>query len=321
MTVRFGILGAAKFAREHMGPAIHAARGCELVALGSTSGRGLDWHPTLRVHASYEAVLDDPEVDAVYIPLPNHLHVEWAVRAARAGKHVLVEKPAARDASEFARLIEARESSGKMVAEAFMIVHHPQWQAAKRLLSQGAIGRLHQIDARFSFRNTDGGNIRNRVETGGGALPDIGVYIFGGPRFATGAEPVRLDARIEYENGVDTFARIDAEMDGPLGTVGYSGFVSTRLHNRQEVVFHGEEGVITLPVPFNARVFGQAELRIARGMDVLTERWPAVNQYVLQVEAFAEAVRDGGTYFPDLEFSRGTQAMIDACYAASPRPA
>ena len=321
MTIRFGILGAARFADQQMGPAIHAARGCEIVAVGSGSGRGFDWHPSLRLHDSYDAVLSDPEVDAVYIPLPNHLHVEWAVRAAEAGKHVLVEKPAALHASEFDRLIEAREKSGRLIAEAFMIVHHPQWQAAKRLLEEGAIGKLHQVDARFSFRNMDGNNIRNRPETGGGALPDIGVYIFGGPRFATGSEPTRLDARVDYENGVDTFARIDAEMDGPLGPFAYSGLVSTRLHNRQEVVFHGEDGVITLPVPFNARVFGQAELRIARGMDVLTERWPDVNQYVLQVEAFADAIRDDGTYVPDLEFSRGTQAMIDACYAASPRPA
>ena len=321
MTFRFGILGAAKFARDQMGPAIHAARGCELVAIGSSSGRGFDWHPSLRVHDSYDAVLSDPDLDAVYIPLPNHLHVEWAVRAAEAGKHVLVEKPATLQASGFDQLIETRERTGKLIAEAFMIVHHPQWQAAKRLLTDGAIGKLHQVDARFSFRNTDDANIRNRAETGGGALPDIGVYIFGGPRFATGSEATHLETRVAYENGVDTFARIDAQMDGPLGPFTYSGMVSTRLHNRQEVTFHGEEGVLTLPVPFNARVFGQAELRLARGMDVTTTRWPDVNQYVLQVEAFAETAQGGGGYFPDLEFSRGTQAMIDACYAASPRPA
>ena len=321
MTLRFGILGAAKFAREHMGPAIRAATGCELVALGSSSGRGFDWAQSVRLHPSYEAVLKDDEVDAVYIPLPNHLHVEWAVRAAEAGKHVLVEKPAAMDVAGIDRLIEARDRTGVLVAEAFMIAHHPQWQAANRLLEQGAIGRVHQVDARFSFRNTDEGNIRNRSETGGGALPDIGVYIFGGPRFATRSEPTRVKARVEYENGIDTFARIDAQMDGPLGAFSYSGMVSTRLHNRQEVVFHGEEGVITLPVPFNARVFGQAGLRISRGLDVMTERWPNVNEYVRQDEAFAEAVRDGTAYFPDLEFSRGTQAMIDACYAADPRPA
>ena len=321
MTFRFGILGAAKFARDQMGPAIHAARGCELVAIGSSSGRGFDWHPSLRVHDSYDAVLSDPDLDAVYIPLPNHLHVEWAIRAAEAGKHVFVEKPATLQAPEFDQLIETRDRTGKLIAEAFMIVHHPQWQAAKRLLAEGAIGKLRQVDARFSFRNTDDANIRNRPETGGGALPDIGVYIFGGPRFATGSEPTRLDARLAYENGVDTFARIDAEMDGPLGAFSYSGMVSTRLHNRQEVTFHGEEGVLTLPVPFNARVFGQAELRLARGMEVTTTRWPDVSQYVLQVEAFARAAEEGGTYFPDLEFSRGTQAMIDACHAASPRPA
>ena len=320
MTFRFGILGAAKFARDQMGPAIHAARGCELVAIGSGSGRGFDWHPSLRVHDSYDAVLSDPDLDAVYIPLPNHLHVEWAVRAAEAGKHVLVEKPATLQASGFDQLIETRERTGKLIAEAFMIVHHPQWQAAKRLLTDGAIGKLHQVDARFSFRNTDDANIRNRAETGGGALPDIGVYIFGGPRFATGSEATHLETRVAYENGVDTFARIDAQMDGPLGPFTYSGMVSTRLHNRQEVTFHGEEGVLTLPVPFNARVFGQAELRLARGMDVTTTRWPDVNQYVLQVEAFAETAQGGGGYFPDLEFSRGTQAMIDACYAASPAP-
>ena len=317
MTLRWGILGAARFAREHMGPAIHAAAGNELVCVGSRSGTGFDWHPSLRVHARYEDVLDDPEVDAVYIPLPNHLHVEWAEKAAEAGKHVLVEKPAAMEVAGIDRLIEARHRTGRLVAEAFMIVHHPQWQAAKAALTEGAIGTLRLVEAAFSFRNTDGANIRNRPETGGGALPDIGVYAFGGPRFATGAEPVDLSARIQREDGVDTLALVEARMEGGGQAFDYRGMVSTRLAPRQEVVFHGEAGVMRLPVPFNARVFGEPALIVDRGTERTVRRWPAADQYVLQVEAFARAAR-GEDYACPLEFSRGTQAMIDLAYAADP---
>ena len=190
--LRWGILGAAKFAREHMGPAIHAARSAELVALATRdAARAAPFHafcPHMAVHDSYDALLSDPEVDAVYIPLPNHMHVEWTLKALDAGKHVLCEKPMAMQASEFDALIAARDRSGCLAAEAYMIVHHPQWIRVREMIQGGAIGTVRHVTGAFSFDNrSDVGNIRNRAETGGGGLRDIGVYVFGSARYVLGA--------------------------------------------------------------------------------------------------------------------------------------
>ena len=314
--VRWGILGAAKFAREHMAPALTLAPGGRIVALATSDpAKAVPFRvfaPDLRVHDSFDALLADPDIDAVYIPLPNRLHVEWSVKAMQAGKHVLCEKPAAMQAADFDPLIAARDAAGVLAAEAFMIVHHPQWQRARQLLADGAIGRLWRIDGAFSFNNRDPGNIRNRADMGGGALRDIGVYVMGGARFATGLEATDVQARIQWENGVDVYAAITAK----FGDADYATFTSIRMHPRQEITFHGEEGVLRLPVPFNARVFGEARLELHRGMETTTERWPAVNHYELQAAAFNRAVREGGAYPCPLEFSRGTQAMMDAAFAS-----
>jgi predicted dehydrogenase len=315
--VRWGILGAAKFAREYMAPALTLAPGGRIVALATSDPAKADpfrvYAPDLRVHDSFDALLADPAIDAVYIPLPNGLHVEWSLKAMRAGKHVLCEKPMAMQASDFDRLIAARDAAGVLAAEAFMIVHHPQWQRARQLLADGAVGRLWRIDGAFSFNNRDPGNIRNRADMGGGALRDIGVYVMGGARFATGLEATDVKARILWENGVDVYAAITAK----FGDADYANFTSIRMHPRQEINFHGDEGVLRLPVPFNARVFGEARLELHRGMETTTERWPAVNHYELQAAAFNLAVREGGAYPCPLEFSRGTQAMMDAAFASA----
>ncbi|PTX51775.1 putative dehydrogenase [Gemmobacter caeni] len=320
---RWGILGAAKFAREHMGPAIHAARNAELVALASSSADRAApfaaFAPGLRQHDSYEALLADPGIDAVYIPLPNHLHLEWSLRAIAAGKHVLTEKPMAMRAGEFDRLIAARDASGLLVAEAYMIVHHPQWQKVRALIAKGAIGRIEHVDTAFSYDNrADPGNIRNRPETGGGGLRDIGVYTFGCTRFATGAEPLALSARVKLENGVDTWAQVVGEMEGPTGRFTWSSITSMRLFPRQEVVFQGETGLIRLSAPFNAGLFGEAQVELHRAGN-MRELWrfPAVNQYVLQVEAFGRSLQEDVPYACPLEFSRGTQAMIDQVFAVA----
>ncbi|MDZ4095728.1 MAG: Gfo/Idh/MocA family oxidoreductase [Paracoccaceae bacterium] len=319
--LRWGILGAAKFAREHMAPAIHAAEGADLVALATSdaakAGAFAAFCPGLRLHSSYEALLADPGIDAVYLPLPNHLHVEWTLKALAAGKHVLCEKPMTLRAEEFAAIIAARDASGLLAAEAFMIVHHPQWQRARDWLLAGEIGQLRHVDAAFSYNNeADGGNIRNRPETGGGSLRDIGVYTFGSARFVTGAEPVDLSARLRFENGIDVFADVAGVMEGPTGRFSYRSMTSMRLYNRQVVVFQGDKGMIRLEGgPFNANVNDLAEVELHRfGNQTLVERFPGVNHYKLQVEAFGRAVRDGTPYPCPLEFVRGTQAMIDRVF-------
>lgn len=319
-TIRWGILGAAKFAREHMGPAIHAAHGAELAALATSDPAKAEgfraFCPSLRLHASYEALLADPGIDAVYIPLPNHLHVEWTLKALRAGKHVLTEKPIALRADEIDAIIEERDRTGLLAAEAYMITHHPQWHRAKEWLDAGEIGTLRHVDAAFSFNLTDAGNIRNRPETGGGSLRDIGVYTFGSARFVTGAEAVAIESRLVRENGIDTHALVFGRMEGQGRSFTYHSMTSMRLYNRQVVTFQGDRGMIRLEGgPFNANVNDMAEVELhVQGNRVITDRFPAAPQYRLQVEAFGRSVRDGVPYPCPLEFVRGTQAMMDMAY-------
>ena len=320
-TVRWGILGASHFAREHMGPAIHAAHGAELAALATSdpakAAGFLAFAPQMTVHNSYDALLADPSIDAIYIPLPNHMHVEWTLKVLAAGKHVLTEKPISMQAHEIDQIIAARDKSGLLAAEAYMIVHHPQWQRAKAWLEAGEIGQLRHVDAAFSFNMTDPNNIRSRPETGGGSLRDIGVYNFGSARFVTGSEPIDLSARILREGGVDTHAQVAAVMDGPHGRFTYGSMTSTRLYNRQVVTFQGDKGMIRLDGgPFNANVNDIAAVELHRdGNSVLTERFPTSNHYILQVQAFGRSIREGVAYPCPLEFVRGTQVMIDQVFA------
>ncbi|WP_445285876.1 Gfo/Idh/MocA family protein [Yoonia sp. 2307UL14-13] len=316
--MRWGILGAANFAREYMGPAIHAAKGAELAALATSDpakAQGFQaFAPGIRVHGDYDALVADPDIDAIYVPLPNHLHVEWTVKALEAGKHVLCEKPIALVESDFDQLIAARDKAGKFAAEAFMIVHHPQFIRARELVQGGAIGRLVHVDATFSFYNDDTGNIRNQADAGGGGLRDIGVYTFGSARFVTGQEPTAIPhANLRFENGVDVFAQVAA--DFPDFT--YSAVVSMRMFPHQGITFIGEKGVLRLTCPFNANVFDIAQITLETGgQTVTTERWPSTNHYVLQVENFVKAAEGGAPYPCPLEFSRGTQRMIDMVFAA-----
>ena len=315
----WGILGGSNFAANLMGPAIHAAKGARLLGLATSSpdkaGRFTAFSPDCAIFDSYDALLASPDIDAVYIPLPNHLHVEWSLKAIAAGKHVLCEKPMTLQADEFSRLIEARDASGLHVAEAFMIVHHPQFLRARALLKSGAIGALRHVDTVFTYFNDDPDNIRNQAGAGGGGLPDIGVYTFGSVRFVTEEEPVRVPyARIDFEEGVDNFVQMAAD----FATFTYSAVVSMRAFPRQEIVFHGDKGIMRLTCPFNSDVHDQAEIHVeTAGKTVCVERFPGVNQYVLQVEAFGKTLRYNKPYACPLEFSRGTQQMIDMTYAAA----
>ncbi len=316
--LRWGVLGAANFARQHMAPAIHMARGAELAGLATadaTRAAGFtDWAPQLTVYPTYDAMLADPGIEAVYIPLPNHLHAEWTLRALDAGKHVLVEKPLGLTAADFDPVIAKRDATGLLVAEAFMPVHHPQHIRARELVQSGAIGELRHVEAFFSYNNESApGNIRNRPETGGGALPDIGVYIFGSARFVTGADATAVDfAKIAFENGVDVKAQVIASFPG----FSYGGVVSMRLAARQEIAFFGSKGVLRILCPWNANVHDLAEISLETSRSVVTERFPTDNHYVHQVENFSRSVRTGAAYGCPLEFSRGTQVMIDMTFAA-----
>ncbi|MBJ3762070.1 Gfo/Idh/MocA family oxidoreductase [Maribius pontilimi] len=312
--LNFGILGASSFALDQMAPAIHMARGARLAGLATRSpGKAApfrDIAPDLAVFDSYDALLASDAIDAVYIPLPNHLHLDWSLKAMAAGRHVLCEKPMAPSAEDYAPLIAARDASGRLAAEAYMIVHHPQWRMVRDLLADGTIGDLRHVNALFCYNNEDEPeNIRNQRGMGGGGLRDIGVYTFGCTRFATGQEPLRLSARLQTERDYDTYARIDAEFPG----FGYQAMVSMRMARHQSVSFHGSAGTILLNAPFNGGAYDQAEITIEpSGTERRVIRFPEVNQYVLQVEAFCRSASTGEPYDWPLEQARGTQAMIDA---------
>lgn len=312
----WGILGAGKFARGQMAPAIHAARGARLVAIGTASaergGEILAYAPDAEIFHDYESVLRSDEVEAVYIPLPNHLHVPWALKALKAGKHVLCEKPIAMRANEIDALIAMRDQTGLVAAEAYMIAHHPQWVRVRELLAGGAIGTLRHVAGQFSYNNPDRGNIRFDAAKGGGSLPDIGVYTIGSVRLATGQEPVDItSADIDYEAGVDITARVSARFEG----FSAQWFTSMGVDLHQQVTFLGTKGRIELSAPFNPGSYAEARLVLVRsGFETLIERWPSVNQYVAQVEAFVRSARQSDPFVWSLEDARGTQAVIDRIF-------
>ncbi len=318
--VRFGVLGASRFALSHTARAIHEAQGAVFTALATSSTDRATpfaaFAPGLTVYDGYQELLDDPSIEAVYIPLPNNLHVPWTLAALNAGKHVLCEKPIAMRAEEIDPLIAARDRTGLLVAEAYMIVHHPQWHLVRRLLDDGAIGELRHVDTVQTFDvGADAANIRNQAATGGGSIPDVGVYTYGSIRFAARAEPAELSSRIHWENGVDTWAHVVGTMAGAGGPFTFSSMTSTRMAPRQEAVFHGSRGLIRVTAPCNAGVVGEAQVHLIRETTTI-EAFTAVRQYTLQMENFARSVRTGADFPWTLEDARGTQAMIDMVFAA-----
>ncbi|MCI5109277.1 MAG: Gfo/Idh/MocA family oxidoreductase [Marivita sp.] len=317
--LRWGVLGAAKFARDQLAPALHAAKGSRLAMLATSDPakaapfQAID--DRLRVVDSYDALLADPEIDAVYIPLPNTLHVEWTRKALEVGKHVLCEKPIAMQADEIDALIALRDRTGLVAAEAYMIVHHPQWQQVRDWVQGGAIGSVLRVNATFSYDNSaDPGNIRNSVDLGGGSLPDIGVYTLGSTRFVTGQEPEAvLFADIRREHGVEVRTEAVLQFDGFTLT----SLTSMRMTPHQSVVFHGSAGVIEVVTGFNPQVHGHSTVRLVRpGQPTEVLHYPGVNHYVRQIEAFVAAVRGEADYPCPLEFSKGTQRAIDMIWAA-----
>jgi predicted dehydrogenase len=312
----WGILGASGFARKITAPAIHAARRTHLKSIATRDPSKAvpfeDLVPGLRVESTYDAILADPEIDAVYIPLPNALHTEWSLKAAEAGKHVLCEKPIGLATDDLDRLIAARQATGRLIAEAWMPAHHPQWQRTRALIAEGAIGRLHHVTGTFTYALGETPNIRLSSALGGGGLRDIGVYPIGGFRLATGLEPEPLHVDMEREEGVDTKTWVATR----AGDVRFDFHVSMRAARHQHMMFHGTEGTLSLPAPFNPGVYGEARIVIARdGADVQVIRYPGIDQYVAQAEAVAAHVLDGAAFACPLEFSRGTQAVLDAIFA------
>lgn len=317
---RWGILSTAKIARELVVPAILDSDNGVVAAVASRDGARAEAlarrFGVPRVFASYEAMLESPDIDGVYIPLPTSQHVEWTIRAADAGKHVLCEKPIALQASQIDTLIAARDRNRVLVSEAFMVTYAPLWHRVRALLAEGRIGRLRQVQGAFSYWNRDPSNLRNRPELGGGGLPDIGVYPTVTTRFATGAEPRRVQASIERDPdfGTDVWASVRAD----FGSFELSFYISTQLAARQSMVFHGDEGFIEVRSPFNADRWGAEEIEITDRSHARStiERFQDSRQYRREVEAFVTTATGGTAEVFTLEQSIANQKLIDAVYRA-----
>ena len=320
--IRWGILSSAKIGLTHAIPALRAADGNDVFAIASrTAEKAQEVAARFdipKAFGRYEALLGSDEIDAVYVPLPSSHHVEWTRKAAEAGKHVLCEKPIALQASDIDHLIAARDTHAAVVSEAMMAIYHPQWQLVRELIADGAIGALRQVTASFAYHNVDPGNIRNRIDTGGGALPDIGCYPVATTRFATGASALRALAQIQRDPAFGTDVQVAGLVD--FGDFTLSLQVGTQMAWRQTASYHGELGFIDVSAPFNA-VPGHVEtVRLFRDARQAPETFTFedVNQYQLQFEAFARAVtKTRGDALLSLEDSRKTQLIIDALYRSA----
>ncbi|HEX4998446.1 MAG TPA: Gfo/Idh/MocA family oxidoreductase, partial [Terriglobia bacterium] len=268
-----------------------------------------------RAYGSYDELLNDPDIEAIYNPLPNHLHVAWTIRAAEAGKHVLCEKPVGLDASEAAALIGARSRTGVKIQEAFMISAHPQWHGALKVIHAGGLGAVRSVMGYFGYFNRDPGNIRNRPEYGGGGLMDIGCYPILGARFAFGAEPLEVIGACEVDPTFGTDALTSAILRFPEGQAVFA--CSTQSVSYQRIQIIGSKGRIEIEIPFNAppdracRIFVD-DGSVPGGAAAEMIAFPACDQYTLQGDAFSKSVReDTAPPFP-LESSLANMAVIDA---------
>ena len=322
--LRFGVLGAAKIAREKVIPPLMRSARCEVVALASRdAARAAEVAGQLgiaRSYGSYEDLLADPNVDAIYNPLPNHLHVPWTIKAAEAGKHVLCEKPIGLDAAECEQLIAARDRTGVLIQEAFMVRTHPQWLRTRELVQGGRIGELKAIQGFFSYNLTDPTNVRNVAEWGGGGLLDIGCYPITTSRFVTGLEPSRVAASLERDpqTGIDRLGMVMLD----YGSVQCGFQYSTQLVPRQTMQFFGDQGRLVVEVPFNAPNDVASRLSLYEGpglgdVAVETIEIPACDQYGVMGDAFAAAVQDGIPQPVPLENSLANMKVIDAVFRAA----
>ena len=321
--VCWGVLGASEFAQAKAVPGMLKAPSAVVKALASRSLHKAQAAAAALVipdaHGSYEALLLDPAIEAIYIPLPNHLHVPWSLKALAAGKHVLCEKPIALTASELQPLLQAQRQSGLIVAEAFMVRHHPQWQVAQRLVSQGRIGNVRAIHCAFSYTNVDPLNIRNQRDIGGGALYDIGCYAINTARYILGREPLRVVACANVDPVLNVDRLTSAIMD--FGDVHATFTVGTQHTAHQRVQIMGSNGRLELLIPFNAPPDHACQINLDPGSDVSgtgteTITIPAVDQYMLQAEAFSQSVRTRAPIANDLEDAYKNALAMDAVIAA-----
>ena len=322
--VNWGVLGVAKIATEKVIPAMQRGEVSRVHAIASRDLKRAEAAAKAlgipKAYGSYEDLIADPDIHAIYNPLPNELHVPWTERALAAGKHVLCEKPVALDAKEAARLIAARDRSRKLVAEAFMVRFHPQWRRAREIARSGAIGEVGAIQTLFTYRLLDPDNIRNKPP-GGGGLYDIGCYAILTARYIFGAEPVRVAAALDIDPnfGSDRLASAVLEFPGGRHLTFSAG---TQLAGHQRVTIAGTAGRVEVLIPFNAPIDRPTRIVVDSGADLIgtgarSEEFPICDQYTLQGDAFSRAVLGEVPLEFGIEDAIANMAVIDACFRAA----
>jgi predicted dehydrogenase len=324
--VRWGVLSTAAIGVNKVIPAMQRAQHCEIVAIASRDKSRAESAAhklgIARALGSYEELLADPRIEAVYNPLPNHLHVPWSIRALEAGKHVLCEKPIALTSTEAQTLVEAAHRHPSLnVVEAFMYPHHPQWQRALSIVKRGGIGTLRSIQSFFSYFNDDATNIRNQADIGGGGVMDIGCYPISLSRLFFGREPRRVSGWREFDPRFQTDRLASAILDFETGTSTFT--CSTQLVPYQRVNLLGTAGRVEIEIPFNAppdrptRIWHQTGNQAGGPIEEIT--FPICNQYGLQGDAFSLAVRNGTPALPKIEDAVANMRVIEAVFESHRR--
>ena len=321
--VKWGVLGAASIAVRKVIPGMQLGELSEVYGLASRDHfRAQNVARTLgiaKTYGSYEELLADEHIEAVYIPLPNHLHVPWAIKACEAGKHVLVEKPIGLNVEEVKQLIAARDRAGVLVGEAFMVRTHPQWVRTRGLIRSGRIGELKAIMGAFSYFNRDAANVRNVLEWGGGGVMDIGCYPIFTSRMIFDQEPRRVAAVVERDPEFRVDRLASAILDFPAGQCIWT--CSTQMVPYQRMQFFGTQGRIEIEIPFNAPPDRETRILVDDGFDVFgggvaADVFQTTDQYTMQGDAFSRAIREDTAVPVPLEDSLKNMAVIEAVLRA-----
>jgi predicted dehydrogenase len=324
-TIRWGVLGCAGIAAKAVIPAIQSSRLGRVTAIAS---RELDKATEMaarfgiaKAYGSYEDLIADPEIDAIYNPLPNHLHVPLTIRALEHGKPVLCEKPVALDAAQAMELAATQKATGLIVAEAFMVRHHPQWKKARALVAEGRLGEVRAIQTIFSYYLDDPRNVRNQADIGGGGLFDVGCYAVNTARFLFDAEPLRAIALMERDPAFGTDRLTSGLLAFPEGRQ-LAFTCSTQLALTQKVTVLGTRGRLEIPIPFNAPADAPTVLVLDDGRDLAGGgreeiAIAPVDQYREQTDDFAEAVLSGKPLETGLDDAIANMKAIDALFRSA----
>ncbi|MEZ5043223.1 MAG: Gfo/Idh/MocA family oxidoreductase [Saprospiraceae bacterium] len=319
-TISWGILSTANIGMKKVIPAMLQGTYTDIQAICSRShyhAQGAAEQLGIpKAYGSYEALLEDPEIEAVYIPLPNHLHVEWTVKCLEAGKHVLCEKPIAMNYADALYLLkETKKYPHLKVMEAFMYRHHPQWIKAKQLVKEGAIGRLVTIQSTFSYFNADPSNVRNQSDIGGGGLLDIGCYCISLARFIFEKEPTRVLGRIELDPVLKTDRLTSGILDFEDGTSTFT--CSTQMAPHQVVHIYGTDGRIEIEIPFNAPPDQPCRIWLHKGGEKETFTFAITDQYTIQGDLFSLSILNDTPVPTPLEDGIANMKVIDGVFKSA----